>query len=376
MIETGPKIYKRTSTGAVQEWHRELEVTDEGEVRYRSVSGQVNGKAVKAGWTVVQGKNIGKSNETTPLEQARLEIQADYTKKLAQGGYHETATEIDNAKFFKPMLAKKYEDDFPGFGAKIISQPKLDGVRCIATKDGLWSRQGKPFDAVPHISSNLKPFFDRFPDAVLDGELYADKFDDDFNAIISLVKKKNPTPARLKEAAEHISYHVYDFPSVEGPFDVRYAKLEEYAILDYDCITLVPTTEIEDQDELDAHMQLYVEAGYEGQIIRIANLPYENKRSKQLLKRKDFMDEEFTVVAIEEGKGNRSGMAGYITYRMEDGTEFGSGIKGTHEYCKQLLVDADKYVGGTGTVKFQNYTPDGVPRFPVTIALYEGERDT
>lgn len=370
MIEVMPTLYKRTSTGAVQSWHREID----GD-KYRSVSGQKNGAKVESGWVTCTGKNIGKSNETTPEQQAQLECEAAYTKKLAQGGYHEDEADIDTPKFFKPMLAKQYADDFPGFGVKIIAQPKLDGVRCIATQDGLWSRQGKPFNGVPHIVSNLKPFFDRFPDAILDGELYADKLDDNFNKIISLVKKKTPTAAGLKQAAEFISYHVYDFPSEDGPFDVRYAKLEEYAILDYDCIRLVPTTEVDDQDELDMLMENYVLAGYEGQIIRVANLPYENKRSKQLLKRKDFMDEEFKVVAISEGQGNRAGMAGFVTYELPDGREFGSGIKGSHDYCKTLLKEADKYIGGQGTVKFQNYTPDGVPRFPVTIALYEGERD-
>lgn len=365
-------LYKRTSTGAVQIWYRELDGN-----KYRSVSGQIDGQKVTSEWTVCEGKNIGRSNETTGEEQAEMECESAYTKKLAQGGYHEKLEDIDKPKFFKPMLAKDYHKDFPGFdGNTVYSQPKLDGVRCIATKDGLWTRQGKPLVATPHISVALENFFERFPDAILDGELYADKLSDDFGELISLVRKVNPTEARLAEAAEKISLHVYDYPSVDGSFADRISALTKLvAQLKKDCIKLVPTSRVVNQGELDFHSAQYLAEGYEGQIVRISNAKYENKRSKQLLKRKQFVDREFTIVEIVEGQGNRTGIAGFITYELGDGRTFRSGIKGNYEYCRQLLADAKKYVGGQGTVKYFELTPDGVPRFPVTIAVYEGQRD-
>ena len=369
-METYPTLYKRTSAGKVQIWRLERDGAS-----YRTVSGQIDGQHVESGWKAAKPKNVGKSNETTAEEQAHLECEAQYKKKLAQGGYHDNLDSIDEAKFFKPMLAKKYEG-WPG--GEVYAQPKLDGVRCIANREGLWTRQGKPIEAVPHIFEALQPFFVEHPDAVLDGELYNHDLRDDFNEIISLVRKQKPSDEHKAKTAEVVEYHVYDWVDLDEGFGVRYGRLMRGEIglnaLTGDSVVLVGTAWVHGVEALDEFYSEWIEQGYEGQMVRL-DRPYEQKRSKSLLKRKEFKDEEFEVVAVNEGVGNRSGMAGFITYRLPDGREFGSGIKGSHDYCKQLLADADKYVGGTGTVRFFDYTPDGIPRFPVTVALYEGERD-
>lgn len=366
-----PVLYKRTSTGAIQEWQIEVD----GD-KYRTISGQQNGQKVTSKWTVAKGKNVGRSNETSPEEQAQLEADAKYTKKLAQGGYHESVDEIDNAKFYKPMLAKSFDDRPVTDFRNVWSQPKLDGVRCIANAEGLWTRQGKPIDAVPHIHEALATVFKVNPQAVLDGELYADKLSDDFNKIISLVRKKNPSEAHKAEAAGVVQYHIYDFPSIEGTFPERLAGLREVHDMTEDCIVLVESTIVEHEEHLNDLYSGYMMAGYEGQMVRLGDSYYEQKRSASLLKRKQFQDEEFTIISINEGIGNRSGIAGNITYELGDGRVFNSSIKGTHEYCKTLLEEADKYPGGQGTVRFQEYTPDGIPRFPVTVALYPDGRDS
>lgn len=365
-------LFKKTSTGATQVWYREVDGN-----KYRSISGQLNGALVTSGWSTAEPKNVGRSNATTAEWQAALECDAAYVKKLAQGGYHESVLDIDETKFFKPMLAKGYEDRpiQPSEWGKIFSQPKLDGIRCIATQEGLFTRQGKPIDACPHISEALLPLFGADPDLILDGELYADKLAEDFNKIISLVRKKNPNAAALKESKETVEYHIYDLPSLDGKFEDRLAGLHSLLGTKLDMIQLVPTNTVVDQDGLDTLNSQYLSAGYEGQMIR-RNGPYKNGRSFDLLKRKVFLDKEYTIVSINEGDGNRAGMAGYITYELGDGRQFGSGIKGSHEYCIQLLKDADKYCGGEGTVRYFQLTPDGVPRFPVTIAVFEGKRDS
>ncbi len=366
-----PTLYKRTSTGATQIWYRE----QEGD-KYRTVSGQKDGKKVTSGWSTASAKNVGRSNATTAIEQADLEIAADYKKKLAQGGYHESLDEIDTAKFYKPMLAKNYNDYPFKPGETVFSQPKLDGVRCLAMKSGLFTRQGKPIEAVPHISAALSGFFAENPEAVLDGELYCDKLNNDFNKIISLVRKKSPDAARLQEAADTIQYHVYDYPTWVGNFADRQQALSA-AMHKHDPLNVitVETRKVQTLEVLDEAYASYMKDGYEGQIVRRNIAPYEQKRSSQLLKRKEFNDAEYTVVEIVEGNGNRSGMAGYITYKLNDDETFGSGIKGSHDYCIELLKNADDYVGGTGTVQYFGLTPDGVPRFPVTVALFKGDRD-
>jgi DNA ligase-1 len=382
IVQKFPTLYKKASTGKVHTWYMEVD----GD-RYRTVSGSQDGKKVTSAWKVAKAKNVGASNATTPEEQALAECNSAYKKKLAQGGYSEDPDNL-GATYFKPMLATEwtkvplpFDPDFEFF---VYAQPKLDGVRCIATKDGLWSRQGKPLIATPHIAEALAPFFREDPDLILDGELYADKLNDNFNKIISLVRKQNPTKAQLEESARTIEYHIYDIPSVDGgfaeradelvfiPSRLRFANGGERIT----CIRFVETMQVNSREGLDDLFGEWVGRGYEGQIIRLADTPYENKRSKSLLKRKDFKDQEFEIVSVDEGVGNRSGMAGFITYRLPNGNEFGSGIKGSHEYCKELLRDAEKYRGGTGTVRFFDWTPDGYPRFPVTVALYPEGRDT
>ena len=370
-----PTLFKRTSAGAVQVWCREIE----GD-KYRSVSGQLDGAQVAAEWTVATPKNVGRSNATTGEQQAQIECDAAYVKKLAQGGYHESIDDIDKPKFFKPMLAQdhaKYKGDI--FAGDVYAQPKLDGVRCIATADGLWTRQGKPIDTCPHVMTALTPHFEADPDLIFDGELYADSLSDNFNEIISLIRKKNPTATHLALTAANIQYHMYDLPSSgEADFASRHQDLfntvSQNLRTNSIALALVRTTKVFDQDMLDQLNEQWIAEGYEGQMIRLPG-PYKNGRSNTLLKRKEFDDEEFTVVEVVEGVGNRSGKAGYITYRLPDGRTFGSGIRGTHEYCTDLLKNADKYVDGTGTVRFFGYTPDGVPRFPVTVTVYEGDRD-
>ncbi len=171
-----PTLYKRTSTGKIQTWFIEI---DGGS--YRTTSGQQGGKLVTSLWTVAEAKNVGRSNETSPEEQALLETEAIYTKKLEQGGYFRTIEEIDDDRgFFEPMLAHPFDPTRLPEGERFYVQPKFNGIRCVARKSGLWSRKGKKFVNCPHIEEELKPFFETWPDAILDGELYNHDYRSDF----------------------------------------------------------------------------------------------------------------------------------------------------------------------------------------------------
>ena len=100
------------------------------------------------------------------------------------------------------------------------------------------------------------------------------------------------------------------------------------------------------------------------------NTKYENKRSKNLLKRKDFQDKEYTILDIIEGEGNKAGMAGAMVFENELGIRFNSNIKGSREYLKELFVNKSELIGQQATVKFFNLTPDNqVPRFPYVIGI-------
>ena len=186
--------------------------------------------------------------------------------------------------------------------------------------------------------------FQAFPDMILDGELYADKFSNDFNAIISLVKKSKPTRDDLDASREHIRYFNYDMPGHgDLPFSDRLRMRNEYFegfLHKFPCFHAVETIKVENFEHMDILNEQYLQMGMEGQMIRIDGHAYENKRVKHLLKRKIFDEEEFVIADIIEGIGNRSGMAGFIVYYLKgsEGETFKSGIRGGEEFYVNLLM--------------------------------------
>ena len=355
-------IYKKTKTGATQEWT--IEVVGN---KYRTHSGQVGGAITTNEWTVVYGKNVGKANGTTDSEQALKEADAKRTKKL-ESGYFEDVNNINEQQYFEPMLAAKWEDYKDKIQYPIYSQAKLDGIRCIVTKDGMFSRNGKPILSAPHIRRSLNFVFEAYPNLILDGELYADKFANDFNKIVSLVKRTKPTAEDLMDSEKQIEYHVYDVPSVDETFTGRWRELDELALDFPNCVKKVETHIITEEFYITDWYENYIERGYEGQMLRM-NSKYENKRSKSLLKHKSFVDEEYTVLDIVEGEGNRSGTAGYFVFETKDGKRFKSNVKGTWEETAGMLKNKKKLIGKEATVKYFNLTPDGIPRFPYVINI-------
>jgi DNA ligase-1 len=358
-------IYKKTKTGATQEWT--IEVSDN---RYRTHSGQVGGQITTNAWTVVYGKNEGKANGTTDIEQALKEAIAKRTKKL-ESGYFESINNIDEQQYFEPMLAAKWEDYKDKIQYPIYSQAKLDGIRCILTKDGMFSRNGKPIISAPHIFDSVKPLFETNPNLIFDGELYADKFANDFNKIVSLVKKTKPTADDLKESKELIEYHIYDLPSSDKNFVHRAYDLailfETRSELHPHC-RIVETYKVPSKDVVTELYEKYVEEGYEGQMLRLDG-KYENKRSKNLLKHKSFVDEEYTILDICEGEGNRTGTAGYMVFQTAEGKPFKSNVKGTWDETAEMLKNKKQLIGKQATIKYFNLTPDGIPRFPFVIGI-------
>lgn len=350
------RLFKIDSKGQVRVWWMERL-----DGQHRTCAGLLEGRAAVSDWTVCTPKNVGRSNATTPEQQAHAEIEAEYAKKLARGYSREQETAGEGAPF-RPMLANKYEA-WPGF--PVYCQPKLDGIRCIAKSDGLWSRQGKPIKAVPHIWEALEPLFDTNPGLILDGELYNHELREDFNTITSLVKRLKPSKEDLAASAKLIEYHVYDVPTdASVPFSARNTLFFPAD----GPIKRVVTHRAESERDLDAHFELYLSQGYEGQMIRVDGA-YEHKRSKLLLKRKNFLDGEFEIVRIEPGLGNWSGAAKRVVLKLPDGREFGAGLKGSKDFAESVLKVASQYPGQWATVRYFALTPDGVPRFPVAVEL-------
>ena len=369
------ELYKlNKKNGKIQYWA----IFSEDNYFY-TLDGYLGGKITESDKTYCIAKNIGKANQTTAQEQAVKQAEAKAKKKLEKG-YIEDVNRVSEAALnFEPMLAVKYKQ----FEEPCYSQPKLDGIRCNTKIDSIKTRTGKDHLAVPHIVEALKEVFVDFPKLVIDGELYNHDLRENFNKITSIVRKAKPTEADLKESKEIIQYHIYDCLFEDEPdlcFEDRFEKLtnilKEKRICNCDipvsCIQLVDTVIINSQEELDTVYGIYLERGYEGQMVR-TNEPYEQKRSKTLQKRKEFIDEEFEIVAIEEGVGNWAGKAKTITFKKEDGTTFSTGVKGTMKYCEDLLETKEDKIGKKGTVRFQEYTPDGIPRFGVMYGVRDYE---
>lgn len=356
------KLYKRAVNGKTLEW--EIEVKDNC---FRTISGYTDGIKTVSEWTCCEAKNVGKKNATTAEQQAVAEATAMHRKRIETGSF-ETISEIDTPVYFKPMLAHDYNDYKDKIKFPIYSQPKLDGIRCIVRADGMWSRNGKQIISAPHIYEALKPLFEANPDLILDGELYAEKDVADFNTIISCVRKTKPTAADL-ETSKKIQYWIYDVPSVDEPFRERMEELADFNLPD--CCVKVPCIIIHSEIAIDPEYRGYMMQGYEGQILRTNSL-YENKRSKSLLKHKSFVDAEFKILGVEEGKGNHAGKVGRLNFEI-NGKPFDAAVNGDWEYIERLWRSKDGLIGKTATVKYFELTPDGIPRFGKVIAIRDFE---
>ena len=361
-----PTLYKRDTKGKIREWTIQYK-----DAATRTQAGIHKGNLVVSEWKEATAKNEGRANATTAYEQAAKEAQADWDKKVGKE-YFEDIKKVDTYDKFKPQLAHDYSKlrDEQKMMLDMISQPKLDGIRCIARKDGLFTRAGKRITTCDHIYFELQTFFMRNPDAILDGELYNHDLREDFNKITSLVRKVKPTPEEAAECQQLVEYHVYDMAGDEL-FEDRMNFIQDEVDAEGP-VHIVMTDFCNTQSELDSLYAEYIGNGFEGQMVR-NNTPYENKRSKNLLKRKEFITEEFDVVEVLEGSGNWAGYAKHFTLELGDGRTFGSGVRGSQAVLKELFEQEVK--PNWVTVRYFEKTPDGIPRFPVVIDWGVGERN-
>lgn len=376
-----PTLYKRAVTGALLEWTVEIE-----ENKHRTLSGQVGGAITATEWTACECKNEGRANATTAEEQAVKDAQSKWTKKQDREQYVQDKTKVDQKKFVQPMLAQNFKDrvDTPAFQqalktGNVSANLKLNGARCVASKDGLLSRKGSEWKSCPHILTALQPVFEEFPDLVLDGELFNDSLRQDLGSIISLISKKKLTDNDFQKSAEVVEYHVYDIVDTDQTYYERHDRLKELvAKLNHPQIKFVERIPVSNVKQIDDLLLDFEMEGHEGLIVRV-NEVYENKRSKNLLKHKSFTDDEFLIVGAEEGFGNLSGKIGAFILEDARGVRFNSSPTGSHEYWEELWKNRASLVGKYATVKYKELSPvtergGGVPSFGKVVAIrdYEG----
>ena len=284
----------------------------------------------------------------------------------------------------KPMLAYKAGKKPIDFSEQVFIQRKLDGVRCLFTKDGAFSRTGKPFKNVQHLENQLAYFFKQNPDAVLDGELYNHTLKDDFEKIISLVRKQKPTDEDRGEASILVQFWCYDVlsqleKSAINKFDYWHRIGFLTNIFDvYDLsptnVVLVKTREVNSMDEARAIHEINLAEGFEGSIVRL-NKPYQQKRSYHLQKFKDFHDTEATIIDYVEGKGKRTGTLGKFIMRDEMGIQFGCppGKGFTYKDLAKILDNIEDYIGKVATFTYFERTKANSYRHPQFKCLRDYE---
>jgi DNA ligase-1 len=366
-----PILYKRSNSKEhINQWQIEVEGN-----KFRTTTGFVNMKMFTGDWTECTPKNVGKKNATTAEEQALFEAQALWQKRKDLG-YWEDINDCDKKVFFQPMLAQDYDKRKDKVQFPILSQPKLDGVRCIVKSDGMWTRTGKEIISAPHILEGLKHVFETQPDLVLDGELYTSNTEVDFNTIISCVRKTKPTQADLDLSAQYIEYWMYDMYDGEDlEYEIRLGKLNDL-FFDYKLsskiFNVIPTYVLTSHEQIQSKLAYYIAQGFEGQMLRVSETPYENKRSNGLLKHKTFHDEEFEIIGYAEGIGKFSGKVATLKVNV-NGVEVDCTINGTMEYLEELFQIKDTLIGKQATVKYFEKTVDGSLRFPKVIAIRDYE---
>jgi len=279
----------------------------------------------------------------------------------------------------KPMLAYKVDAKPIDWTKKVYMQPKLDGVRCVIQLNDkgevyAYSRTGKPWLNIEHILQDLKPSFDLNQDMILDGELYNHDLRDDFEKIISLVRKQKPTTDDKAESKQLVQFHCYDYANGSENYSTRMNNLVTSDMYSY-CVKYVPTKQVKSDKEAKLiHDYNTLGSGYEGSILRLDG-PYQCKRSYNLQKFKDFHDTEATIIGYVDGKGKREGTLGKFLMQDDDGVEFGCppGKGYNYKMLADMLTNIHNYIGKRATFTYFERTKAGSYRHPLfkTLRNYE-----
>ena len=421
LVESFPVLYGTEKNGKTKVWIAKIYLKGKHASAHAKSHafatiehGQLDGKKQMTIREYTEGKNIGKKNETTPLQQCIAETKRKWTDKRDKESYQEaiqdqvppTSTQEQaqtqvqaqtqphpsaSSKKYFPMLAHTFEPTaatakknniiFPCF-----TQPKLDGLRCIMYRDPVTSelhcqsRTGSYFETMDHIKTSLAPIFAKHPALVFDGELYTTEIP--FEELAGLIKKKKLTPSD-HERLRAIEYHIYDIIDETKPFEERHAMIRKIfaqnaasrmasphayaANTDHlpQFIRLVPTTEAKTPTDFRTQFGEFIEEGYEGIMLRNKKGMYRcNYRSHDLQKYKEFLEDEFPIVGFTQGDGRDKGTIIWICVTKE-GKEFNVRPRGSMEHRRKLFETGHKYVGKKLTIIYQELTEEGKPRFPV-----------
>tara|TARA_B100001094_G_C18186670_1_gene804262 strand:+ start:462 stop:1550 length:1089 start_codon:yes stop_codon:yes gene_type:complete len=357
-------LYGKPSSGyKIKQWKISV-VEETNEVFIIRSHGFVDHKITESKKLIPCGKNKGKKNETTALQQAIKEAESLYKKQI-DSGYTKTKENI-NEQTLLPMLAHDFTKRGKDINFPCYAQPKLDGVRLMITMQNdiikMISRTGKEIDTYiwTHIIKTISKYLKN--GLWLDGEIFS--FEIPFEEITGAFHKKTKP-----EKIEKLNFHIFDCYDENFPLQTFEERLE---FLKQNKLNVVQT-EIITKSEISKVHEKYISQGFEGLMLRNKNGLYKsNYRSKDLQKYKTFCDEEFTIIGGQEATGNDVGTVIFIC-ETKDKTQFKVRPKGTREYRKELLQNVNQCIGKQLTVRYQNMTEYNIPRFPVGIVIRDYE---
>jgi DNA ligase 1 len=382
-----PTLYKKDSKGNLQMWEIEVDYeravdSEMNPIHYGRIKvrhGRLNGKIQTTIDIISEGKNIGKANETTPYTQTLAEAKAKWIKQQERKGYvlSPEATLKDERAGAEPMLAHRF-DKFPNkIQYPAFIQKKYNGHRIIAVVENgtakLYSRRRTPITGLPHIEKALVDLMGyNHKRKVFDGEGYFFDGTDKFEEVTGYIRSQEP-----KEGYEKVQYYIYDLVENYVPYLDRLCTLQQHLMFaeSGSPLRLAPTFEVKDEDEALTYFQGFLKEGMEGAMLRNMYGLYEGKRSYNLLKLKTFLDSEFPIIGVEEGRGKLAGHAIFICSADNVSgvmsSEFRVKLKGPTEQLKKYFEDESTWKGKLLTVQYQTLSAYGKPIFPVGVRIYE-----
>jgi DNA ligase-1 len=347
-------LYGKNKNGVWKEWKISVKKVGDFPI-IETQHGQLGGKLI----TETQAITKEKKGYDTLWDQAVFTAQSKWNHKHNRENYKTTMDEETTQKI-SPMLAKTFDNGkhlkFP-----LYIQPKIDGLRCLASPEGLYSRTGCPFLGLQSIQNDLKKYFEKNKGCVVDGELYSDEMP--FEELSGYCRRHKTIPSGKK-----VVYNVFDVitPDKMG-FEDRLSLFPQ----ETENISLVPTMEIGNKEEIETNLKEFIQDGYEGIILRNKEGVYRmGHRSWDLQKYKLFQEEEFIITGYTEGTGREKGLVIWEC-QTQEGKTFRVRPEGDHETRKEIFKKANECIGKKLTVVFQEYTKDHIPRFPVAKAIRE-----
>lgn len=260
---------------------------------------------------------------------------------------------------FRPTLAHAYTN--PKTGKPIVNptgwyaSEKLDGERAVWNGEELLTRNGNKI-AAPSW------FIEALPKGVaLDGELHRGR--GNFQKAMSCLRKKVP----VDEEWRKITYSVFDVPSESGTFEQRLERLisvfRKEKIKATKHLRTCYQTKVESASHLDKFAEDLVSKGAEGVIIRDPSAPYEERRTKRLLKVKPSFDAECQIVGYKPGTGKYEGLLGAFECVMVDDHSKRFFLSGMDDQTRRWYQKTHP-VGTVVTYKYSGLTNAGLPRHP------------